>query len=91
MGVEGCTKCIKYLLFVFNFIFWVSPAAGEGGGGCQGGCGAARLGSARLFLAGFFPFLPPPVRRPAWCWGFFWGVGEVEGGGHVYPLLFFFF
>lgn len=26
MGVEGCTKCIKYLLFVFNFVFWVSPA-----------------------------------------------------------------
>lgn len=24
MGVEGCTKCIKYLLFVFNFVFWVS-------------------------------------------------------------------
>ncbi|CAL8350110.1 unnamed protein product [Merluccius merluccius] len=22
MGVEGCTKCIKYLLFFFNFIFW---------------------------------------------------------------------
>uniref|UniRef100_K7F097 Uncharacterized protein n=4 Tax=Amniota TaxID=32524 RepID=K7F097_PELSI len=22
MGVEGCTKCIKYLLFVFNFVFW---------------------------------------------------------------------
>lgn len=31
MGVEGCTKCIKYLLFVFNFIFWVSTgAAGSG-------------------------------------------------------------
>uniref|UniRef100_A0A8C9MN45 CD81 molecule n=1 Tax=Serinus canaria TaxID=9135 RepID=A0A8C9MN45_SERCA len=24
MGVEGCTKCIKYLLFVFNFIFWLA-------------------------------------------------------------------
>ncbi|KAI4900040.1 hypothetical protein NFI96_028140, partial [Prochilodus magdalenae] len=22
MGVEGCTKCIKYMLFFFNFIFW---------------------------------------------------------------------
>ncbi|CAL8404391.1 unnamed protein product [Boreogadus saida] len=21
-GVEGCTKCIKYLLFFFNFVFW---------------------------------------------------------------------
>ncbi|XP_062845791.1 CD81 molecule a [Trichomycterus rosablanca] len=24
MGVEGCTKCIKYLLFFFNFIFWLA-------------------------------------------------------------------
>lgn len=24
MGVDGCTKCIKYILFFFNFIFWVS-------------------------------------------------------------------
>ncbi|KAK1159738.1 CD81 protein-like [Acipenser oxyrinchus oxyrinchus] len=24
MGVEGCTKCIKYLLFIFNFIFWLA-------------------------------------------------------------------
>ncbi|XP_029439040.1 CD81 antigen [Rhinatrema bivittatum] len=24
MGVEGCTKCIKYMLFVFNFIFWLA-------------------------------------------------------------------
>lgn len=24
MGVEGCTKCIKYLLFVFNFVFWLA-------------------------------------------------------------------
>ncbi|TNM90488.1 hypothetical protein fugu_002777 [Takifugu bimaculatus] len=24
MGVEGCTKCIKYLLFVFDFIFWLA-------------------------------------------------------------------
>ncbi|XP_072277830.1 CD81 antigen [Pyxicephalus adspersus] len=24
MGVEGCTKCIKYILFVFNFIFWLA-------------------------------------------------------------------
>uniref|UniRef100_A0A3Q4M4F1 CD81 molecule a n=1 Tax=Neolamprologus brichardi TaxID=32507 RepID=A0A3Q4M4F1_NEOBR len=24
MGVEGCTKCIKYLLFFFNFIFWLT-------------------------------------------------------------------
>lgn len=22
--VEGGMKCVKYLLFVFNFIFWVS-------------------------------------------------------------------
>lgn len=30
MGVEGCTKCIKYILFVFNFIFWVSRGAVQG-------------------------------------------------------------
>lgn len=24
MPVKGGTKCIKYLLFGFNFIFWVS-------------------------------------------------------------------
>uniref|UniRef100_A0A1A8FTP2 Tetraspanin n=1 Tax=Nothobranchius korthausae TaxID=1143690 RepID=A0A1A8FTP2_9TELE len=24
MGVEGCTKCIKYLLFFCNFIFWLA-------------------------------------------------------------------
>ncbi|XP_059831563.1 CD81 molecule a [Hypanus sabinus] len=24
MGVEGCMKCIKYLLFVFNFLFWLA-------------------------------------------------------------------
>ncbi|XP_054826821.1 CD81 antigen [Eublepharis macularius] len=24
MGVEGCTKCIKYMLFVFNFVFWLA-------------------------------------------------------------------
>ncbi|XP_016357619.1 CD81 protein-like [Sinocyclocheilus anshuiensis] len=24
MGVEGCTNCIKYLLFFFNFIFWLA-------------------------------------------------------------------
>ncbi|MBN3320064.1 CD81 protein, partial [Atractosteus spatula] len=24
MGVEGCTKCIKYVLFFFNFIFWLA-------------------------------------------------------------------
>lgn len=24
--VQGGMKCVKYLLFVFNFIFWVSEA-----------------------------------------------------------------
>ncbi|XP_051948547.1 CD81 antigen-like [Xyrauchen texanus] len=24
MGVEGCTKCIKYMLFFLNFFFWLS-------------------------------------------------------------------
>lgn len=29
MGVEGGMKCVKYLLFFFNFIFWVSNADGS--------------------------------------------------------------
>ncbi|XP_028811696.1 CD81 molecule a [Denticeps clupeoides] len=24
MGVDGCTKCIKYTLFIFNFFFWLA-------------------------------------------------------------------
>lgn len=44
MGVEGCTKCIKYLLFVFNFVFWVSGAQG----GVRGGADAQHLGQALL-------------------------------------------
>ncbi|XP_048829136.1 CD81 antigen-like [Brienomyrus brachyistius] len=24
MAVQGCTKCIKYMLFFFNFIFWLA-------------------------------------------------------------------
>ncbi|KAG5264164.1 hypothetical protein AALO_G00272840 [Alosa alosa] len=24
MGVDGCSKCIKYILFFFNFIFWLA-------------------------------------------------------------------
>ncbi|XP_036391073.1 CD81 antigen-like [Megalops cyprinoides] len=24
MGADGCTKCIKYVLFFFNFIFWLA-------------------------------------------------------------------
>ncbi|RVE74915.1 hypothetical protein OJAV_G00026870 [Oryzias javanicus] len=27
MGVDGCTRCIKYTLFVFNFIFWLAGGA----------------------------------------------------------------
>lgn len=26
MGVEGGMKCVKFLLFFFNFIFWVSSS-----------------------------------------------------------------
>lgn len=54
MGVEGCTKCIKYLLFVFNFIFWVSPSA------------AGAVGLHVLLEPGFFhSFPPPPTNQPA--------------------------
>ncbi|XP_002730777.1 tetraspanin-18-like [Saccoglossus kowalevskii] len=27
MGVEGRTKCIKYMLFILNFLFWICGAA----------------------------------------------------------------
>uniref|UniRef100_A0A3Q0S2F0 Tetraspanin n=1 Tax=Amphilophus citrinellus TaxID=61819 RepID=A0A3Q0S2F0_AMPCI len=27
MGVEGGMKCVKYLLFIFNFIFWICGLA----------------------------------------------------------------
>nr|AAN64299.1 CD9-like protein [Petromyzon marinus]ADK56110.1 CD9 antigen [Lethenteron camtschaticum] len=27
MGVKGCMKCVKYLLFVFNFVFWLAGGA----------------------------------------------------------------
>jgi len=26
MALGGCYTCLKYLMFVFNFIFWVSAA-----------------------------------------------------------------
>lgn len=42
MGVEGCTKCIKYLLFVFNFVFWVSGRAWGGTGRAGGGARRTR-------------------------------------------------
>lgn len=42
MGVEGCTKCIKYLLFVFNFVFWVSPGRRGGGAAAPRSPQAAR-------------------------------------------------
>ena len=32
MAVEGGMKCVKFLVFIFNFIFWVS--AGRGGRRC---------------------------------------------------------
>ena len=31
MAVEGGMKCVKFLVFIFNFIFWVSAGRGEGG------------------------------------------------------------
>ena len=46
MGVEGCTKCIKYLLFVFNFVFWVSLHRG-GRAFPEPGGPRARLGPAK--------------------------------------------
>lgn len=75
MGVEGCTKCIKYLLFVFNFVFWVSPGRGEAG---RGHPRARRprvpLGPAEGSLPGR-QVLGPPVRAGS-------GVGGLGPAGH---------
>lgn len=48
MAVEGGMKCVKFLVFIFNFIFWVSVGLGEVGGGAGaagGGRGATGEGS----------------------------------------------
>lgn len=80
MGVEGCTKCIKYLLFVFNFIFWVSPSA------------VGVVGLRALLEPGFFhSFCPPFPHQPAPMSSFapcYQGFGR-RGAGNIYPLLFF--
>uniref|UniRef100_A0A8C9EZ47 Uncharacterized protein n=1 Tax=Pavo cristatus TaxID=9049 RepID=A0A8C9EZ47_PAVCR len=52
MGRGGCTKCIKYLLFVFNFIFWVSPRA------------VGAVGLRVLLEPGFFHSFPPHQPAP---------------------------
>lgn len=79
MPVKGGTKCIKYLLFGFNFIFWVRrpgpcpprcPGESPRDGDRDGGEGKRRAGSRVLFaflVRGFcrFPHLLPPGRRGA--------------------------
>lgn len=64
MPVKGGTKCIKYLLFGFNFIFWVRRPGPRGTG--MEGRGSAGSGILFAFLLrGFccFPRLLPPRRR----------------------------
>lgn len=82
MGVEGCTKCIKYLLFVFNFIFWVSPGQRGGRGGPSRPCplnNGAPIWLARLrLLLTSFPSLPPALRLAAWDVP--WGLLFFKGG-----------
>lgn len=64
MGVEGCTKCIKYLLFVFNFVFWVSSHGdGEHPHGSQAGQRArpSREGAAQPRSCGATCGLRAPI------------------------------
>lgn len=72
---RGCLCCLKYMMFLFNLIFWVSPCAR---------LGPLLLTAARVYLAsvlhcsalhgvsaGFFfsPF--PPFKSPPSCIGVF--------------------
>lgn len=71
MAVEGGMKCVKFLVFIFNFIFWVSVGLGEVGGGA-GATGGGRVATGEglwdrqprangLFLAGPAGDEPAPV------------------------------
>lgn len=80
MGVEGCTKCIKYLLFVFNFIFWVSPSA------------AGAVGLHVLLEPGFFhSFPPPPPTNQPPCCALHPAIRVLVGGERLSFAIFFFF
>lgn len=64
MAVEGGMKCVKFLVFTFNFIFWVS--AGPGGTG-EGAPGPAEPGGGALPRRGQArpsPMAPPPRGAP---------------------------
>lgn len=54
MPVKGGTKCIKYLLFGFNFIFWVSERDGRAPLGVHL---SARRTQSAIGLAGHSPRL----------------------------------
>lgn len=81
MPVKGGTKCIKYLLFGFNFIFWVSERDGRArlsGSTCPPGALSPRsvLPGTRPACAGKTPggeerALRPPANSSA----------RVETGG----------
>lgn len=70
MAVEGGMKCVKFLVFIFNFIFWVS--AGPGGTGRGAGGDAHPPGEPGRGLRGRqnradgpFPAVAPPGDGPA--------------------------
>lgn len=81
MGVEGCTKCIKYLLFVFNFIFWVSPSA------------VGVVGLRALLEPGFFhsfcPPLPPPTSPHVELCTLLSGLWSAGHGEHLSFAIFY--
>uniref|UniRef100_A0A493TU33 Inositol polyphosphate-1-phosphatase n=1 Tax=Anas platyrhynchos platyrhynchos TaxID=8840 RepID=A0A493TU33_ANAPP len=65
MALEGGMKCVKFLVFIFNFIFWVSAGPGGGGRGAGGGGGYRARGGGG---GGIFPTEPPegaPSGTPA--------------------------
>ncbi|XP_075913384.1 CD9 antigen-like [Petromyzon marinus] len=71
MGVQGCLKCVKYLLFAFNFIFWI--------------CGSAVLGVA-LWLR-FDPNTKDIFSSPDSPSNFLVGVYVLIGAGALMMLI----
>lgn len=84
MGVEGCTKCIKYLLFVFNFVFWVSPGRRGGGAGAPQSPQAARPARPRRGVTAGPPSCGATCARWERGWGSWAGrPGQWGSSGAV--------
>lgn len=84
MGVEGCTKCIKYLLFVFNFVFWVSPGRRGGGAGAPRSPQAARSARPRRGVTAGPPSCGATCARWERGWGSWAGrPGQWGSSGAV--------